>query len=161
MRKEGPEIDGELEFGAKQELFNRLDECLRERAAEYMEPKDKSGLPFIQNIYYLQGYTEIHTYLKTVHEFTPGEVNDLLMFADPLQVAHHCWEENPDKYCLRISGLIDSLNLRDIYPPVDFDIQDNAKKPSLREQLQKAKKEIARGLRDQPPEKGNRGGDAR
>ena len=151
----------ELELGAQQELFNRLDECLRKRAAEYMEPKDENGLPFVKNIYYLQGLTEVHTYLKTVHEFSPGEVNDLLMFADPLQVAYHCWEENPDKYCLRISDLIDKHNLRDLYPPVDFDFQDNAEKPSLRIQLQQAKKEIARGLRDHPPEKGNRGGDVR
>ena len=62
----------ELELGAKQELFNRLDECLRKRAAEYMEPRDENGLPFIRNIYYLQGLTEVHTYLKTVHEFRPG-----------------------------------------------------------------------------------------
>ena len=151
----------ELELGAKQELFNRLDECLRKRAAEYMEPRDENGLPFIQNIYYLQGLTEVHTYLKTIHEFRPGEVNDLLMFADPLQVAHHCWEENEDKYCLRISDLINKLNLWDHYPPVDVNLRDDAKKPSLREQLQQAKKEIARGLREQPPEKGTRGGDAR
>ncbi|MBQ9720104.1 MAG: hypothetical protein IJV64_05340 [Oscillospiraceae bacterium] len=126
-----------------------------------MNPRDRDGLPFIKNIYYLQALTEMHIYLKTEHEFTPGEVNDLLMFADPLSVARHCWEENEDKYCLRISSLIDQLHLQDLYPPVDFDFQDNAKKPSLRIQLQQVKKEIARGLREQPPEKGNRGGDAR
>ena len=151
----------ELELGAKQELFNRLDECLRKRAAEYMEPRGADGLPFVQNIYYLQGLTEVHTYLKTVHEFSPGEVNDLLMFADPLGVAAYCWEENPDKYCLRISEMIMEHDLMERFAPVDLDMDEDGKQPSLRIQLQQAKKEIARGLREHPPEKGNRGGDAR
>ena len=151
----------ELEQGAKQELFNRLDECLRKSAAEYMEPRAPDGLPFVQNIYYLQGLTEVHTYLKTVHEFSPGEVNDLLMFADPLAVAAYCWEENPDKYCLRISDLILDHGLMERFAPAAPDLDEGEKKPSLRDQLQQAKKEIARGLRNQPPEKDNRGGDAR
>ena len=55
-----------------------------------MNPRDRDGLPFTKNIYYLQALTEMHIYLKTEHEFTPGEVNDLLMFADPLSVVRHC-----------------------------------------------------------------------
>ena len=126
-----------------------------------MEHRDADGQPFVKNIYYLQGFTETHIYLKTEHEFTPGEINDLLMFADPLEVAHACWEDNPDKYCLRISDLIDRLNLRDRFLPVDFDLPAEGKTPSLRERLEAAKKEVGRNLPRQAPEKGNRGGDAR
>ncbi len=123
-----------------------------------MNPRDRDGLPFIKNIYYLQALTEMHIYLKTEHEFTPGEVNDLLMFADPLSVVRHCWEENEDKYCLRISSLIDQLHLQDLYPPVDFDVPE---KPSLRERLDMAKQQIQSERPSHERGKGNRGGDAR
>ena len=126
-------------------------------AKEYMEPHDENGQPFIENIYCLQAFTETHIYLKTEHEFTPGEVNDLLTFADPLNVAHACWEENPDKYCLRISDLIDRLDLRGRYPPVPAE----SKTPSLRERLEAAKQEVGRNLPRQAPDKGSRGGDTR
>ena len=130
-------------------------------AKEYMEPRDENGQPFIKNIYYLQAFTETHIYLKTEHEFTPGEVNDLLMFADPLAVAHVCWEENTDKYCLRISDLIDRLDLRDRYPPASLDLPTEDKTPSLRERLEAAKQEVGRKLPRQEPDKGNLGGNAR
>lgn len=142
-------------------MFARLDESLRRHAQDYMNPRDADGLPFVKNIYYLQGLAEIHAYLKIEHEFTPGEVNDLLMFADPLAVAQRCWEENEDKYCLRISDLIDKHHLRDLYPPVDFDAPAEDKKPSLREQLDAATRQARRELSQHPPDKGAHGGDAR
>ena len=150
-----------IETGAKKLLFERLDENLQRLANEYMEPRDENGQPFIENIYCLQAFAETHIYLKTEHEFTPGEVNDLLMFADPLNVAHACWEENPDKYCLRISDLIDRLDLRGRYPPADLDQPAEGKTPSLRERLEAAKQEVGRNLPRQTHDKGSRGGDTR
>ena len=44
-----------MENDARGLLMERLDACLQERAKEYMEPRDKNGLPYIENIYYLQG----------------------------------------------------------------------------------------------------------
>ena len=142
-------------------MFERLDENLQRLAKEYLEPKDKNGQPFIENIYHLQGFTETHIYLKTEHEFTPGEVNDLLTFADPLAVAHTCWEENTDKYCLRISDLIDQHKLRDRYPPADLEAPAEGKTPSLRERLEAAKQKVGRDLSRQTPDKAPRGGDTR
>ena len=142
-------------------MFERLDENLKRLANEYLEPRDENGQPFIENIYYLQGFTETHIYLKTEHEFTPGEVNDLLMFADPLAVAHACWEENTDKYCLRISDLIDQHNLRDRYSPADLEAPAGEKTPSLRERLEAAKQKVGRDLPRQTPDKAPRGGDTR
>lgn len=150
-----------METGAKKLLFERLDENLQRLANEYMDPRDKNGQPFIENIYCLQAFTETHIYLKTEHEFTPGEVNDLLMFADPLTVAHTCWEENTDKYCLRISELIDRLDLRGRYPPAALDLPAGDKTPSLRERLEAAKQEVGRNLPQRAPDKGSRGADAR
>ena len=131
-----------LEQGAKDALMKQLDECLMNAAKEYMEPRDSKGRPFVNNIYYLQGLTEVHIYLKTVHEFTPREVNDLLQFKDPLRVAAYCWEENPDPYCLRISDLIESEGLRSHFALREEPMQEE--KPSLREQLRNAKKEISK-----------------
>ena len=135
-----------------------MDESLRRHAQEYMNPRDKDGMPFIKNIYYLQALADMHIYLKTEHEFTPGEVNDLLMFADPLSVVRYCWEENEDRYCLRISDLIDKHHLRDLFPPVDFDLPE---KPSLRERLDKAKQQVQSERPLKTRERGDRGGDAR
>ena len=54
--------------------------------------------PQIVDVYRLQGLAEVHCYLKTAHEFDPAEVEALLHFADPLNVAYHCWEENAHEY---------------------------------------------------------------
>ena len=150
-----------IEKEAKSLLFKRLDENLKRWANEYMEPRDENGQPFVKNLYILQGFIETHIYLKTEHEFTPGEINDLLTFADPLAVANHCWEENEDKYCFRISDLIDKHHLRDLYPPADVGTPAEEKRPSLREQLDEAKRQVRSSLPRQIPNKGNRGSDAR
>ncbi len=49
-----------MENDARGLLMERLDACLQERAKEYMAPRDKNGLPFIENIYYLQGAADIY-----------------------------------------------------------------------------------------------------
>ena len=91
-----------------------------------MAPRDKEGHPLIGNIYALQCIAEMHIYLRTVHEFRPEEISDLLYFEDPLRVAQHCWEENTDIYAFRISDLIKKYNLKEVYP---------AAKPPVKESL--------------------------
>ena len=151
-----------MEQGGKELLMKRLDECLMDRANEYMSARDGQGRPFIENIYYLQAFSEMHFYLKAVHEFTPREINDLLQFKDPLTVARHCWEENPDRYCFCISDIIKSERLREKYPLQDGAETEQGGKPSLRAQLQKAQDEMRSSQRQKPaPDKGKRGGDAR
>lgn len=104
---------------------------------EFMEPRDKNGLPFIENIYYLQGTAEIHIYLKTVHEFRPEEISDLLYFADPLRVAEYYWEENTNKYAFRISELIQNHKLKEQFPAAKPQT-----KASLKSRLEEAKQMV-------------------
>lgn len=76
-----------IEQDAKRLLMERLDECLKVHA-------DMLDAQNIGSIYELQGFSELHYYLKVEHVFTPAEVEALLSFQDPLDVARWCWEEN-------------------------------------------------------------------
>ena len=91
----------------------------------------------MENIYYLQGATEVHIYLKTVHEFRPEEISDLLYFAAPLRVAEYCWEENTDKYAFRISELIQKHNLKE-----QLSAAKTQAKESLKSRLEEAKQMV-------------------
>ena len=133
-----------MENDARRLLMERLDVCLQEKAKEFMEPRDKNGLPFIENIYHLQSAAEIHIYLKTVHEFRPEEISDLLFFADPLRVAECCWEENTDQYAFRISELIQKLRLKEQVP---------AAKPQTKESLKSRLEEAKQIVRTNSPSK--------
>ena len=69
-----------IEQDAKRLLMERLDECLKVHA-------DMLDAQNIGSIYELQGFSELHYYLKVEHVFTPAEVEALLSFQDPLDVA--------------------------------------------------------------------------
>ena len=69
-----------IEQDAKPLLMERLDECLKVHA-------DMLDAQNIGSIYELQGLSELHYYLKVEHVFTPAEVEALLSFQDPLDVA--------------------------------------------------------------------------
>ena len=140
-------------------LKQRLDECLRKYAADVMEPRDKAGNPFIQNIYLLQGMAEVHYMLKAEHPFTPQEVNALMKFENPLAVAYACWEENEDRYAFDICALIEKHQMEKSFRLADPSMS-HEEPLSLREQLQAAMKESRRQLRPEQPAKGSRGGDA-
>lgn len=94
-----------MELNPKGMLMQRLDAGLQAKAEELMAPRDKDGHPLIGNIYALQCIAEMHIYLRTVHEFRPEEISDLLYFEDPLRVAQHCWEENTDIYACVLRSL--------------------------------------------------------
>ena len=66
--------------------MERLDECLKVHA-------DMLDAQNIGSIYELQGLSELHYYLKVEHVFTPAEVEALLSFQDPLDVARWCWKK--------------------------------------------------------------------
>ena len=72
-----------MELNPKELLMQRLDARLQAKAEELMAPRDKDGHPLIGNIYALQCIAEMHIYLRTVHEFRPEEISDLLYFEDP------------------------------------------------------------------------------
>ena len=69
-----------MEQDAKRLLLERLDDCLKVHA-------DMLDAENIGAIYELQDLAELHYYLKVEHEFTPAEVEALLEFQDPLDVA--------------------------------------------------------------------------
>ena len=64
----------------------------------------------IGSIYELQGFSELHYYLKVEHVFTPAEVEALLSFQDPLDVARWCWEENNHEHSFPICDLLKEID---------------------------------------------------
>lgn len=92
-----------MEQDAKKLLMDRLDDCLSIHA-------DMLDSTNIGSIYELQDLAALHYYLKVEHEFTPAEVEALLFFQDPLDVAHWCWEENTHEHSFPICELLDKID---------------------------------------------------
>lgn len=92
-----------MEQDAKRLLFERLDECLKAHAD--MLAGDNIGA-----IYELQELAELHYYLKAEHEFTPAEVEALLEFQDPLDVARWCKKDNTHAHSFPICELLQEIN---------------------------------------------------
>jgi len=88
---------------AKILLMERLDDCLKVHA-DLVDPQS------IGSIYDLQELAEIHYYLKVQHEFTAAEVEALLAFQDPLDVARWCLEDNPHEYSFPICELLKEID---------------------------------------------------
>ena len=143
-----------MESEGKELLWRRLDASLR-RHAKTLSNGD--GLPDIADIYRVQEMAEIHCYLKTEHLFTPMEVNALLRFADPLEVAAACWEQNPDKYALDICKILDANDMFQNFEPAE---PERKEKPSLREQIHAGMDRARRQARKDAPE-AKRGGEPR
>ncbi|MCH5352117.1 MAG: hypothetical protein J1E06_01395 [Acutalibacter sp.] len=101
-----------MEFEAKQKLMARLDESLLSHARKLTAGDD----PRVENVYRLQGLAEVHSYLKTEHQFDPAEVDVLLQFADPLDVAYACWEINRDEYDFPICDLMQEIRAEEFEP---------------------------------------------
>lgn len=100
-----------LEQDAKKLLMDRLDDCLSVHA----DTLDKTD---IAGIYELKDLADLHYYLKAEHEFTPVEVEALLSFQDPLDVAHWCLEDNPHEHSFPICELLDKIDAYHRFEPV-------------------------------------------
>lgn len=131
--------------------MNTLDQSLLAQAKELCA----EGSLNIIGVYCLQGLAEVHCYLKTVHQFDPAEVEALLQFADPLQAAYLCWEENSHKYSFPICDLLKETEAKDRLPLAEA---KPPKKRSLRQQLNAAMKEARQHT---PKEDKAHGGGAR
>ena len=108
-----------MEQEAKRILMERLDDCLKVHA-------DLLDLQDIGSIYELQDLAGLHYYLKTEHPFTPAEVEALLTFQDPLEVARWCQEENPHAHSFPICELLEKIGAYqkfDRFPPAQADPQ--------------------------------------
>lgn len=109
-----------MEQEAKRLLIKRLDESLLKHAAAL--GSIENGLTILE-VYRVQELAELHCYLKTEHEYTAAEVEDLLRFADPLEAALACWEANPYEYSfpidtlLKATGAYERFTLAEPTPP--------------------------------------------
>nr|WP_308624653.1 hypothetical protein [uncultured Eisenbergiella sp.] len=103
-----------MEREAKQQLIARLDECLLEHAAALGA---KEGAT-IGNVYDLQDLAAVHYYLKVEHEFTSAEVEALLGFKDPLDVARWCKEDNGHEHSFPICELLHEIDAYQRFPQV-------------------------------------------
>lgn len=93
-----------MEFRESLELLRRrLDGSLKDHA-------EKTDYNDIGDIYRLQEYSETHYYMKAAHDYTPAEVEKLLAFVDPLEVAFWCREENTHKVGLPICEILKEIN---------------------------------------------------
>lgn len=90
-------------------MIERLDECLKVHA-DILDSTD------IGDIYNLQDLAKLHYYLKVEHEFTPAEVEALLHFQNPLDVARWCWEENTHKHSFPICELLKEIDAYRQFP---------------------------------------------
>lgn len=118
-----------MEHEAKQNLLARLDECLLEHAKAL---SSGDGMPDIADVYKLQDLSELHYYLKVEHVFTPAEVEALLQFKDPLDVARWCKEENTHKHSFPICELLQEIKAYQRFPLSDASV---ARQKEVVEQL--------------------------
>lgn len=136
-----------MEFQAKQMLMERLDTNLLDHA-KALSAGD--GLQIV-DVYQLQGLAEMHCYLKTAHQFDPAEVEALLQFADPLNVAYYCGEMNTHEYSFPICDLLRETKAREIF---ELAKPEQPQKRSLREQIRAAAKEVRQQSAPEGPPKG-------
>ncbi len=99
-----------IEQDARRLLMERLDESIKSHA-------DMLDAGNIGSIYDLQELSEIHYYLKAEHEFTPAEVEALLSFQDPLDVARWCWEENTHEHSFPICDIMREIDAYKRFEP--------------------------------------------
>lgn len=127
-----------MELTGKQKLMEKLDDCLIGHA----EGLCAWGTPSIAALYHFQELAELHCYLKTAHTFTAAEVEALLRFDDPLEVAAACWEENPHEYSFPICELLEELHAYEKFPLAQAD--PPPEKISVRDRLRTAMQEARR-----------------
>ena len=128
-----------MEFEAKKLLMERLDKNLLDHASAL---SSDSGGPTIWGVYTLQDLADMHCYLKTSHEFNAAEVDSLLQFANPLEVAHDCWGINPYKYSFPICELLEKIHANERFPLAEP--TPPPEKTSVRERLRTAIQEANR-----------------
>lgn len=84
-------------------LRNRMDESLKHHA-------ETTDMTDIGEIYRLQEYSETHYCMKATHDYDKAEVEALLAFEDPLEVAFWCREENTHAVGLPICEILKEIH---------------------------------------------------
>ena len=126
-----------MERIGKQKLMEKLDDCL----VDHAEGLCAWGTPSIATLYHFQELAELHCYLKTAHTFTAAEVEALLRFDDPLEVAAACWEENPHEYSFPICELLEHIKAKENFPLAEEQLPE---KLPVRDQSMLAIKRVCR-----------------
>jgi len=90
----------------------------------------------IGDIYHLQALAETHYYMKAVHDYTASEVEALLEFVDPLEVAYRCREENTRKVGLPICDLLKEIHADERFEKFEPDLSLETKTSRLIERLE-------------------------
>ena len=97
------------------ELITRLGESMIRRLLDVSEKNNKEKLDAAHAI---RDYLNVHYHLVKEHQFTNAEVEALLEFADPLEVATACWEANTSAD-FDICDMLDKINAKSDYPLAD------------------------------------------
>lgn len=114
---------------ALQQLRERLDDSLIHHAK--LTQRDDIG-----ELYKLQAYSETHYYMKAVHDYTASEVEALLQFVDPLEVAYWCREENTHQVGLPICDLLKEIHADERFEKIEPDLSLVEKTSRLIERLE-------------------------
>ena len=99
-------------FEKRVELVTRLGESMIRRL---LAVSDKNNAEKLDAAHAIRDYLNVHYHLVKEHTFTDAEVDALLEFADPLEVATACWEANTSAD-LDICDMLDKINAKADYP---------------------------------------------
>lgn len=102
-------------FERKAELINKLGAGVLERLVKIGEVADEEK---INEAHAFRDYLNAHHYLTMEHAFTDAEVDELLEFADPLEVATACIMSNTSRD-LDICDMLDKINAKENFPLTD------------------------------------------
>lgn len=102
-------------FKRRVELVTRLGESMIRRLLAVAEGSTEEKLDAAHAI---RDYLNVHYHLVKEHTFTDAEVEVLLEFDDPLEVATACWEANSSPN-FDICELLDKINAKADYPLAD------------------------------------------
>ena len=108
-------LDDKERFEKHVELITRLGECMIQRLLAVSEKNNGEKLDAAHAI---RDYLNVHYHLVKEHTFTDAEVDALLKFADPLEVAVACWEANTSAD-FDICDMLDKINAKADYPLAD------------------------------------------
>ena len=107
-------------FEKRVELITRLGESVIRRLLAVAEGSEEEK---IESAHALRDCLNVHYHLVKEHTFTDAEVEALLEFADPLEVATACWEANTSAD-FDICDMLDKINAKADYPLADGTVQE-------------------------------------
>ena len=127
-----------MEQDLKKQLFERLDNRLAWNAVLLGK---RASEPSVDDVYALGELIERHRYLKEEHDFAPGEVDALLCFFDPLEVAQCCWAENGFTH-FPICEILEDINAYKRFPLTNEE-QERRNKPQVKQLMERLDQNFA------------------